>query len=269
MVATNPGQLDGRVVLLTGASGHLGRPMANAILDCGAELIISGRNAEKLRLVRDQHDAEVRARCHIVVGDLASPDGVLKLSEELSKRFESLHGVVNNAYFGRVGSLDAIEAGDFLLASQLNVIAPFLLVRELLPQLEKGSTEVAGGASVVNIASMYGSVSPDPSVYSDPSTSNPIHYGSSKAGLIQLTRYLACHLGSRGVRVNSVSPGPFPRTAGDPSSVEFIGRLSKKVPMGRVGRAEEIAGPVLFLLSSAASYVNGIDLAVDGGWTAW
>jgi NAD(P)-dependent dehydrogenase (short-subunit alcohol dehydrogenase family) len=176
---------------------------------------------------------------------------------------------VNNAYFGRVGDLPAIEAEDFLLASQLNMIAPFLLVRELMPQLEKGAAQVPGGASVVNIGSMYGSVSPDPSVYSDSRVNNPIHYGASKAGLIQLTRYLACHLGSRGIRANSVSPGPFPREAADSSGQEFLGRLSKKVPMGRIGRAEEVAGPVVFLLSAEASYVNGIDLAVDGGWTAW
>jgi NAD(P)-dependent dehydrogenase (short-subunit alcohol dehydrogenase family) len=116
---------------------------------------------------------------------------------------------------------------------------------------------------------MYGMVSPDPSIYRDSGKNNPAHYGATKAGMIQLTRYLACHLSPGRVRVNCVSPGPFPDTDVDPGIPEFYDKLAAKVPMGRSGNPEEAAGPVVFLLSEAASYVNGANLAVDGGWTAW
>jgi len=135
--------------------------------------------------------------------------------------------------------------------------------------LKRGGVEVLGGASIVNISSMYGMVSPDPSLYADTGANNPAHYGATKAGLIQLTRYLACHIAKQGIRVNSISPGPFPKIAEDPAGSQFIKALESKVPMGRIGQPEEVAGPVTFLLSGAASYVNGANIPVDGGWTAW
>lgn len=269
MVTVPLSALNGRTILLTGATGHLGFSMARAIVDAGATLIVSGRNAETLQSLLNQLPTDVSNRCHLAASDLSTHQGVIDLCADLSRRFEAIHGIVNNAYFGRVGAIESIKADDFFLACQFNMVAPFLLVRGLLPSLERGAAEVPGGASVVNISSMYGTVSPDPALYGDTGANNPAHYGASKAGLTQLTRYLACHLGRRGIRVNSISPGPFPRVAGDATSAQFIKGLESKVPMGRIGRPEEVAGPVVFLLSGAASYINGANIPVDGGWTAW
>lgn len=96
---------------------------------------------------------------------------------------------------------------------------------------------------MINVASMYGVVSPDLRIYSETTKPNPPFYGPAKAGLIQLTRYLACQLGPTRIRVNSVSPGPFPSPAVVGSDFEFVNRLEMKTPLGRIGQPEELAGP--------------------------
>ena len=95
---------------------------------------------------------------------------------------------------------------------------------------------------------------------------NPPHYGVAKAGIIQLTRYAAVHLAAHGIRVNSISPGPFPSKEVQ-KNADFIETLSKNVPLGRIGKPEELLGAVIFLLSSASSYITGQNIVVDGGWT--
>jgi NAD(P)-dependent dehydrogenase (short-subunit alcohol dehydrogenase family) len=116
---------------------------------------------------------------------------------------------------------------------------------------------------------MYGSVSPDPRVYEAPMNVNPVEYGVGKAGIIQLTRYLAVHYGKFNVRCNCISPGPFPNPNVQQQHPEFVARLANKVPMGRVGSAEEIAGAATFLVGNGATFITGQNLFVDGGWTAW
>ena len=265
----NPFDLTGRVVLLTGAAGRLGGAMSQAIVAAGAELVMVGRREAALAAERERLPAPLRARCHVVACDVTRPEAPARLEDEVRKRYGRLHGLVNNAYAGKVGAPQAISREDFLEACTYNLVAPFELAKALVPLLEQGAVRDGGTSAVVNVASMYGVVSPDPSVYGDSGKNNPAHYGATKAGMIQLTRYLACHLSPGRIRVNSVSPGPFPDKTVDPGIPGFYEKLAARVPMGRCGEPEEAAGPVVFLLSQAASYVNGADLAIDGGWTAW
>lgn len=262
--------LKDRVILLTGAAGHLGAATSQYILASGAELVAVGRRESALLALKEALSPELRSRCNIITCDVTREDTPAYIKSAIESQFGRLHGIVNNAYAGKVaGTIEFINSDDFYAAYSNSVVAPYLLIKALLPLLEATAKESNCTTSIVNVSSMYGTVSPDPSIYGDSGKNNPIHYGASKAGMIQLTRYLACHLGNRGVRVNSVAPGPFPRTELDPGIPDFYASLARKVPMGRVGVAREVAGPILFLLSDAASYVNGVNLPIDGGWTAW
>jgi NAD(P)-dependent dehydrogenase (short-subunit alcohol dehydrogenase family) len=268
MVSNQVFSLEGRVVLLTGAAGRLGSAMSAAIAAAGAQLVMCGRRPEALEDCRKHLPEPGRGRAHVVPADITSNEDLQALRRELETRWGVLHGIVNNAYAGRVGALETIEPADFQAACQYNLISPFMLVKMLRSLLEAGARRSGDSSSVVNVASMYGMVSPDPAIYGSSGKNNPVHYGATKGGLIQMTRYLACHLGPA-IRVNSITPGAFPDTRIDPGIPAFYEKLAAKVPLQRIGNPPEVAAPVVFLLSAAASYITGANLAVDGGWMAW
>jgi NAD(P)-dependent dehydrogenase (short-subunit alcohol dehydrogenase family) len=258
--------LQDRVILVTGAAGYLCAPICRAIAMLGGIPVLAGRTPAKLEaLATDIREAG--GRCQVAELDIGDPDGCRRLVDLIGSEQERLDGIVNGAYGGRAVSLELACDADFESATRQNLTGPFALIQRAIPLLSHCGAK--GGASIVNIASMYGKVSPDPAIYGDSGKNNPPFYGASKAGLIQLTRYLAVHLAGQKIRVNSVSPGPFPPASIAQTSPAFHAELCRKTPLGRIGDPEELVAPVLFLLSDGASYVTGTDIPVDGGWTAW
>jgi len=255
--------MSGRGVGLTGGGGHLGSAMALALADAGATVVIIGRTLEPLEVVAEaaaHSDGEVMP----LQADAFDADTVGTVLDLLAQRGRDLEGWVNNAYSGGMAQLDELDeqsvSGDLRsgLADPIRATA----------RVGKYMT-ARGRGSIVNVASMYGVVAPHPDIYrDDEDMHNPAIYGAAKAGLIQFTRYAAVHWARSGVRVNALVPGAFPA----PSVTErerFISRLEQQIPMGRVGRPDELGWAAVFLLSDASSYMTGQSLVIDGGWTAW
>jgi NAD(P)-dependent dehydrogenase (short-subunit alcohol dehydrogenase family) len=266
MMSMNSPQFDlhTRVVLLTGSTGYLGQAMALGLADAGATVLLNSRLPQK---VADQV-AALSARGRIVEAvpfDVTDGEERRLALAGIARRHGRLDGIVNSAYAAPTG--EGPEA--FLEAYNVAVASAWALVTDALELLGLAAMQHPGGASVVNIASMYGIVSPDLRIYSDTTPPNPPFYGPAKAALLQLTRYLACELGPRKIRVNAVSPGPFPSPAVGREDPEFVKRLGSRVALGRIGQPLELTGPLIFLLSDASSFVTGANLVVDGGWTSW
>lgn len=257
--------LRGKTALVTGATGHLGSVMAMALAQAGAKVLVNSRSLTRSQaLTQALTNAGCSAEPAVFdVTDQSAVDNFFALRER-----QALHILINNAYLGGAGSIELSNAQAFSGSYDVTVVAAHNLVRAALPSLRL-AVKADGDASVINLASMYALVSPDQRMYDSLVGANPPFYGAAKAALLQWTRYAACEFGAEGIRVNSISPGPFPSDAVQRSNPEFIQKLAAKVPMARIGRAEEVAGPVLFLASAAASFVNGANLVVDGGWTSW
>lgn len=252
--------LDGRVALLTGGAGHIGRAIGAALVELGARVVLL-----------DRTDA-----VHEAVASGAGTDGlILDLADEAAARravrdVVTDHGrldiLINNAAF--VGTSDLAGWAEpfsgqstdaWRAALEVNLTAAFSLCQEAAPLLAKN-----GGGCILNIASIYGALGPDWSFYEGTSMANPAAYAASKGGLIQLTRWLATTL-APDVRVNALCPGGVAR--GQPES--FVRRYEARTPMGRMANEEDIAGPAAFLVSDAARYVTGQVMMADGGFSAW
>jgi NAD(P)-dependent dehydrogenase (short-subunit alcohol dehydrogenase family) len=255
--------LSDRVAFVSGGAGHLGSVMVHAMAEAGAVVYVNGRNEDRLKEFCDTlNDMDLDARP--ATFDIMDRDAVALFFEDLPR----LDVLINNAYTGRAGSLETATRQDFDTAFDSAVTAAFDVCRSALPALQRAVIET-GAASIINISSMYGHISPNPALYGDSGLNSPPFYGPAKAALIQMTKYLACHWAQKNIRVNVISPGPFPTDGIQAEKPEFIERLANKNPMGRIGQPGEIAGPTLFLASDASSYVTGANLCVDGGWTAW
>jgi len=258
--------LNGRSALITGAAGGLGRVMAGTLAELGADLILVDLpNSEMSGLTTDLKE-RWRINVECISCDLEHEAQRATLISQVKERNKSLNILINNAAF--VGTSDlpgwsvpfeqqTVET--WRRAFEVNLTAIFDLCQGLVPLLR-----LSEGASIVNIASIYGLFGPDWSLYEGSSMSNPAAYSASKGGLIQLTRWLSTTI-APDVRVNAISPGGIFR--GQPET--FKQRYIAKTPLGRMAIEDDFCGAIAFLASDMSRYMTGQNLLVDGGWGVW
>jgi NAD(P)-dependent dehydrogenase (short-subunit alcohol dehydrogenase family) len=261
-MSMNNGDLGpGKTVWIAGGAGHLGAPIVAALDARGVKTLCLDLPGRAESLVRER---QLKHTIPVVL-DFTDLAAIKAVTTELIREHGVPEGVALLTFASSGGkTLEQLTAEDFSRTLTLALTPSFEFCRTMA-----GAMAERGHGSIVLFSSMYGLVSPDPKIYRAPMTTNPIDYGTSKAGLVQMMKYFAVHYGRRGVRFNCVAPGPFPNPAVQRDHPDFIGRLGEKTALGRIGQATEIAGPTLFLLSEASSFVTGHCLTVDGGWTTW
>lgn len=249
----------GKTIWITGGAGYLGAGITAALDAAGARTICIELPGRAQALVE-----RLKLRNTVAV-DVAPEQPQRDLWTKLLSEHGAPDGVAHLSYVSSAGKgLNDLTASDLDRTFCGAMTGTFELCRTVgTAMAERGS------GSVVIFSSMYGIVVPDIHLYVAPMTPNPVDYGMSKAGLMQLSKYLAATYGPRNVRFNCVAPGPFPNPGVQAANPAFIRDLGKKTMMRRVGNAPEVVGPTLFLLSDASSYVTAQTLVVDGGWTAW
>lgn len=256
-----PFSLAGSIVVQCGGRGVLGRALAAAIGQAGATLIVASRQRDALAEIA----AAARLNHHHLEAeelDVGSEPSILSLRDRVLARHGRIDGLVFNAVSRPMRGFDS-ELSAWNESMATNATGLFATMRTF-----GDAMAAAGRGSIVNIASMMGMVGMNPWLYEDSGGMNPPpDYFFHKGGMINLTRYLASHYGSKGVRVNVVSPGGIYNPE-QPQAPEFLARYGRMTMLGRMADAREIGGAVVFLLSDASTYITGVNLPVDGGYTA-
>lgn len=255
--------LRGRVALVTGGTGRIGRMFCDTLAEMGAAVVVldyaPGNFPDELAA---QHGVETLG----VAVDLEDESQVATVHAKVEERFGRLDVLVHCAALVGTSPLEgwAVPFAQQSIqtwrrAHEVNITSAFHLIQSCA-----GMLEASGHGSIINISSIYGVVGPDMGLYENTKMGNPAAYAASKAGLLQLTRWLATNLAPR-VRVNAITPGGIFANQ-DPA---FVARYEKRTPLGRMAGVEDLKGAVAYLASDLSQYVTGQNLIVDGGWTAW
>lgn len=262
-----------RVVVITGALGQLGSQFARTLLERGAAVAALDVPAQIGRAGDVFGEWAKHERLACIAADVTRRDSLEAALAEIERRLGTPGGLINNAALdsppGASGNdnprFESYAESTFDQVMDVNVKGVFLCC-----QVFGGAMAAAGRGSIINISSIYGLVSPDQRIYDYRRAAGeefykPIGYSVSKSALLNLTRYLATYWAGQGVRVNTVTfAGVFNKQ--DP---RFLDEYCKRVPLGRMARADEYDGAIVFLLSDASSYMTGSNLVLDGGWTSW
>jgi NAD(P)-dependent dehydrogenase (short-subunit alcohol dehydrogenase family) len=263
--------VSGKVVIVTGGMGQLGRQFTRALAERGAKVAVLDQKIDEAAAA--QHFGELRNSLLLVATDITKRASLEAALTEINQKLGTPEGLINNAGLDSPPGVPAAENGPFETypeASWDKVLEVNLKGVFLCCQVFGSAMARAARGSIINISSIYGLVSPDQRVYeyhrkSGQTFFKPVAYSASKSGVLNLTRYLATYWSPHGVRVNTLTfAGVF-----NNQDEGFLKPYCAKVPLGRMAREDEYNGAVIFLASDASSYMTGANMVLDGGFTAW
>jgi len=261
--------LKGKTAIVTGACGLIGRAQCKALSEFGAAVAVCDIDISD----KEEILLELNPESFAVQTDVSDIDSLTKSKEIILSRTGRIDILVNNAavndIFTGQGLVKQSMFENYSLefwnkSLEINVTGTFLSCRVFGSIIAQN-----GGGSIINIASTYGIVGPDQSIYTDETGNQKFYkspsYPTGKGAILNFTRYLASYWGKNGVRVNTLSPGGVE----DGQDNYFVENYSKRTMLRRMAKPSDYAGAVVFLASEASSYMTGANLVVDGGWTAW
>lgn len=261
--------LKGKTAIVTGACGLIGYHHCKALAEAGANVVLADMDEAKCKAKA----AELGSK-HLGIGvDVSHKESLLKARTAIMETFGSIDVLVNNAAIndmfenplmaGEQSMFENYPLDMFELSLKVNVLGVFLCA-----QVFGSPMAMQGKGSIINVASTYGMVGPDQSIYVNKEGKRSFYkspsYPTTKGAVINFTRYLAAYWGNKGVRVNTLSPGGVENGQDD----YFIENYSSRTPLGRMAKPTDYKGALVFLASDASAYMSGANLVVDGGWTA-
>jgi 2-deoxy-D-gluconate 3-dehydrogenase len=246
--------LAGRTALVTGATKGIGLETCKVLADAGADIVAVGRDPAGLAEVKAAIEAKGR-RCVAIAADMATVEGPAQAAKEALAAFGTVDILVNNAAIALIAPLLEATSADWDATMAVNLRAPFLLAKALVPAMIK-----KGGGKIINISSQAGVIGQD----------SHAAYGASKGGLNTLTKVMCVEWAKHNIQVNSVCPTVILTPMGEEhwGKPERGDPMKAKIPAGRFGKPVEVADMILYLASSASNMVNGQDMLIDGGYTA-
>ena len=267
MTAAARFDLTGKVAVLTGAAGLLGRHLARGLAEHGATLALCDVDGDGVRALAAEIGRGVTAHA-CDVGDAASVRGAVDSIVAAHRRIDVLlnNAATKTANLGAFfASVEDYAPETWREVMRVNVDGMFFVAQAIGPVMRRG-----GGGSIIQTSSIYGLVAPDQRIYEGSSyggrpINTPAVYAASKAAVTGLTRYLATYWGADGIRVNTLTPGGVATGQND----EFQRRYSARVPLWRMAAPDDLVGAVVYLASDASRYVTGHELVVDGGLSTW